>query len=299
MSGARPARPLEFSQPWDQWGLTTTIWTLMEECWIQNPENRPKTSQVIARLESEQCINPQSIDETNDPFPACFRQRMRHPMDPSDAYAILNRIHDPKLSDVAGIQSDLRGRIPELSTQQLHPVEPSASDQGSIPASSHWHPPDEAETRRLLEDIVTPFFQTIDSDDPIGIMIHDLQDFFGLPSNEMIEPPLIEPPLISDARNSSSLVASVLGSAPLSTVVLKGKKSTRNANLTAGNELICNGDTTAESRQLLKNGPNRDSSPLTKGPMSSAFNTRKKRKPDEDINTGTSSPRTRKRLRKR
>ncbi|KAG5328155.1 hypothetical protein C0989_010883, partial [Termitomyces sp. Mn162] len=174
MSGARPARPLEFSQPWNQWGLTTTIWTLMEECWIQNPENRPKTSQVIARLESEQGINPQSIDETNDPFPACFRQRMRHPMDPSDAYAILNRIHDPKSSDVVGIQSDLS--IPELPTQKLHPVEPSASDQGSIPASSHWHQPDEAETRKLLEDIVIPIFQTVNSDDPVGIMIHDLQD---------------------------------------------------------------------------------------------------------------------------
>lgn len=48
-SGKRPQRPLNTSEAWAS-GLTDGIWSLMEECWREDPATRPSIDQVLSRL---------------------------------------------------------------------------------------------------------------------------------------------------------------------------------------------------------------------------------------------------------
>jgi len=49
-NGERPARPPESSPSWTDWGLTEYIWTLMQDCWKTDPQERPTIDVVRDRL---------------------------------------------------------------------------------------------------------------------------------------------------------------------------------------------------------------------------------------------------------
>ncbi|KAG6816780.1 hypothetical protein H0H87_003043 [Tephrocybe sp. NHM501043] len=49
-SGKRPLRPEDSSVSWLEWGLTESIWLLMEDCWNAAVNERPSVEQVIGRL---------------------------------------------------------------------------------------------------------------------------------------------------------------------------------------------------------------------------------------------------------
>ena len=46
MGGKRPSLPAKNSAPFIEWGLTDSMWRLMESCWHPNPENRPSMSSI-------------------------------------------------------------------------------------------------------------------------------------------------------------------------------------------------------------------------------------------------------------
>ena len=46
MGGKRPSRPEKNSAPFIEWGLTNSMWRLMEQCWDRDPENRPTMSSI-------------------------------------------------------------------------------------------------------------------------------------------------------------------------------------------------------------------------------------------------------------
>ncbi|KAG6808330.1 hypothetical protein H0H92_004466 [Tricholoma furcatifolium] len=51
LSGERPKQPQKSSPSWNIWGLTDTIWTLLESCWKANPMQRPTVDLVIQLLD--------------------------------------------------------------------------------------------------------------------------------------------------------------------------------------------------------------------------------------------------------
>ena len=48
--GKRPPRPLDDSSRLR--GLSNEMWTLIETCWAQEPDNRPSVEEVVCRLEA-------------------------------------------------------------------------------------------------------------------------------------------------------------------------------------------------------------------------------------------------------
>ena len=46
MGGKRPSRPARNSAPFIEWGLTDSMWSLMEWCWDRDPWNRPTISSI-------------------------------------------------------------------------------------------------------------------------------------------------------------------------------------------------------------------------------------------------------------
>lgn len=50
--GHRPSRPPATSDAWTSWGLTETIWELMENCWKPKPGERPVVEETTARMNS-------------------------------------------------------------------------------------------------------------------------------------------------------------------------------------------------------------------------------------------------------
>ncbi|KAF8991845.1 hypothetical protein BDQ17DRAFT_266751 [Cyathus striatus] len=53
ISGQRPLPPKPDSKAY-QSGLTDWMWSLIEECWDQNPTKRPMISDVVDRLSSRE-----------------------------------------------------------------------------------------------------------------------------------------------------------------------------------------------------------------------------------------------------
>ncbi|KAG6915349.1 hypothetical protein DXG01_012023 [Tephrocybe rancida] len=92
MSGTRPTRPLDHSPPWREWGLTSSIWSLIQECWEKAPSDRPKVPQVIARMSTQLDHNAQLHRQSNDLDPARFRRVQNHVVDMRDASTHIDRI---------------------------------------------------------------------------------------------------------------------------------------------------------------------------------------------------------------
>ncbi|KAF8059593.1 hypothetical protein FPV67DRAFT_362861 [Lyophyllum atratum] len=82
MSGARPLRPLDSTSAWQEWGLTTNIWSLMENCWGLDPARRPSIEQVLECLISN-APTPDRRASTSGTVisPAVFRKRMSGPFE--------------------------------------------------------------------------------------------------------------------------------------------------------------------------------------------------------------------------
>lgn len=76
MSGDRPVRPSESSPPWKEWGLTGDIWSLMQECWKEEPTQRPSVGRVIERLHFMLTQDGRPSPDARVPSPATFRERM-------------------------------------------------------------------------------------------------------------------------------------------------------------------------------------------------------------------------------
>ena len=49
MGGKHPSRPAKNSAPFVEWGLTNSMWRLMEQCWDRDPENRPTMNSISGK----------------------------------------------------------------------------------------------------------------------------------------------------------------------------------------------------------------------------------------------------------
>ncbi|KAG6807495.1 hypothetical protein H0H92_007276 [Tricholoma furcatifolium] len=81
LSGERPKQPQKSSPSWNIWGLTDTIWTLLESCWKANPMQRPTVDLVIQLL--DESLSKDLKFRINDelPSPAQFREMIRGSVD--------------------------------------------------------------------------------------------------------------------------------------------------------------------------------------------------------------------------
>ncbi|KAG6859766.1 hypothetical protein C0995_004359, partial [Termitomyces sp. Mi166 len=78
LSGTRPRCPEPSSPPWDEWGLTEEIWSLMELCWREEASRRPSAIDIIQFLTEHFPQIPQpslAVSMTFTPPPAEFLNR--------------------------------------------------------------------------------------------------------------------------------------------------------------------------------------------------------------------------------
>ncbi|CAA7268614.1 unnamed protein product [Cyclocybe aegerita] len=61
MLGARPSTPIPEDPAFVERGLTNEIWRLVEDCWAQNPTERPCVAQIVARLPRRDGPDPWSV----------------------------------------------------------------------------------------------------------------------------------------------------------------------------------------------------------------------------------------------
>jgi hypothetical protein len=75
-SGIRPARPLSFNLAWTTWGLTEMMWSLMQQCWEEEPGTRPPVEEVIAQLDCVRREDHRPLEIKDVVSPASFRNSM-------------------------------------------------------------------------------------------------------------------------------------------------------------------------------------------------------------------------------
>lgn len=71
--GSRPSRPPTSSMSWGAWGLTEDIWSLMQDCWKEVPEELPTVEVTIQRLIPSLPMDTRPIGGRDDISPARFR----------------------------------------------------------------------------------------------------------------------------------------------------------------------------------------------------------------------------------
>ncbi|KAG6852960.1 hypothetical protein C0991_007876 [Blastosporella zonata] len=77
MNGERPTRPANGSSSWEDWGLTKHIWSLMERCWLTEPEERPTVEHIVHRLKFGMIKDTRSNKQRDTLAPARFREMAR------------------------------------------------------------------------------------------------------------------------------------------------------------------------------------------------------------------------------
>ncbi|KAG6887626.1 hypothetical protein C0995_013956 [Termitomyces sp. Mi166 len=92
--GDRPARPTEWDSAWREWGLTENIWTLIEDCWKENPVERLTAEQVLQRLASSRWQQSEKLELGPFLSPVHFRRRMSEPLDETPKLALEKLLHD-------------------------------------------------------------------------------------------------------------------------------------------------------------------------------------------------------------
>lgn len=112
-SGIRPQKPLNTSQAWNSAGLTEAVWSLMEECWKEDPTKRPSISQVLSRLTHMLPIDQRSPESGDLLSPARFRL----------GATAVERMDLASFHDVHGIMLDLELSFPTC-TSLAHPSGP-------------------------------------------------------------------------------------------------------------------------------------------------------------------------------
>lgn len=75
--GGRPRRPPGSSRSWHEWGLTESIWSLMQDCWVADPNKRPTAMKVVQRLMVMSTSEDRRPIERAAPSPARFRESVR------------------------------------------------------------------------------------------------------------------------------------------------------------------------------------------------------------------------------
>lgn len=79
--GARPARPSDSSPSWSKWGLTESIWSLMQDCWQEDPTMRPTVYQIIGQLKPDYTLDMETSNTSIFLSPSNFRGRLSEPLD--------------------------------------------------------------------------------------------------------------------------------------------------------------------------------------------------------------------------
>ncbi|KAG6901527.1 hypothetical protein C0995_010826, partial [Termitomyces sp. Mi166 len=119
MAGDRPSKPQD-STPWHEWGLNASIWLLMEQCWDQDPDQRPTIPQIIARMKAQLNAPFKEDNIVHAMSSVCFRQRLGSPLDLTQVFAILDSL--PPM--IGSLESNIGGRTPDslLTEHALTPV---------------------------------------------------------------------------------------------------------------------------------------------------------------------------------
>ncbi|KAG6808442.1 hypothetical protein H0H92_004106 [Tricholoma furcatifolium] len=87
-AGYRPTRPPGSGPPWTEWGLTEAIWSLMENCWRQDPKKRPSAAEIVQSLTPllpESDTRPPTSSEIS---PVAFRRSMGATLSTDDVEAL-------------------------------------------------------------------------------------------------------------------------------------------------------------------------------------------------------------------
>ncbi|KAG6813814.1 hypothetical protein H0H92_006758, partial [Tricholoma furcatifolium] len=92
MDGMRPRRPSDDDPLWREWGLTRSLWTLMEECWERNPNDRPTLPNIVRRLNRMAKSLRNLRAYSNYLSPIRFRQKMNSSIIAATTHNTLNEI---------------------------------------------------------------------------------------------------------------------------------------------------------------------------------------------------------------
>ncbi|RDB18377.1 Serine/threonine-protein kinase STY8 [Hypsizygus marmoreus] len=88
--GSRPSRPSTSSPAWDSWGLTESFWLLIEICWSECPDARPRIQEIITQIHSQIPIDGRPTD-CGDAFPP---ENFQISMGGQDALPSVNDLED-------------------------------------------------------------------------------------------------------------------------------------------------------------------------------------------------------------
>ncbi|KAG6826273.1 hypothetical protein H0H92_000466, partial [Tricholoma furcatifolium] len=87
LAGYHLERPPDSSRSWTEWGLTETIWSLMENCWRRDPEIRLSAAEIVQSLTPllpESDTRPPTSSEIS---PVAFRRSMGATLSTDDVEA--------------------------------------------------------------------------------------------------------------------------------------------------------------------------------------------------------------------
>ena len=76
MKGKRPSRPAKNSAPFVEWGLTDSMWRLMQQCWDRNPKSRPTISRISSEDFLSSLVDDRPSGEGDALSPPQFRAAM-------------------------------------------------------------------------------------------------------------------------------------------------------------------------------------------------------------------------------
>ncbi|KAG6889436.1 hypothetical protein C0995_001204 [Termitomyces sp. Mi166 len=109
-SDVRPQRPQAESPPWNEWGLTEEIWSLIEHCWKKDPSQRPTATEMsehFTRLSADDTLPtwlpPQTIGTL---WPAGFRRQLSKPLTMETIEAINRTLRDDAIGTGSIIEPD-------------------------------------------------------------------------------------------------------------------------------------------------------------------------------------------------
>ncbi|KAF9469364.1 kinase-like domain-containing protein [Collybia nuda] len=71
--GQRPSCPYKTSPPWVDWGLTDDIWLLKQDCWREDPAQRPSADGIIARFSDVIINDERPVESWGETYTAQFQ----------------------------------------------------------------------------------------------------------------------------------------------------------------------------------------------------------------------------------
>ncbi|KAG6900573.1 hypothetical protein C0995_003478 [Termitomyces sp. Mi166 len=113
--GACPKRPEPSSIVWKEWGLTEELWSLMEDCWKEDPSRRPTAANILGFWTSQLSEDLRPVQSTNTLSSLQFRRQMVEPMG-KDTLEAINRYILLVLEDAA--TEDTRSNAHEVTESE-------------------------------------------------------------------------------------------------------------------------------------------------------------------------------------